>query len=311
MFLSFFFINALSYGFSKIQLIKNSETIYGLSRSDFYFSIHNQNSTGFKFRVKKGNESRVYSHVKPWQYNKVEGDSVAFITDQDKMYLHILELEHGTCGDVVLSANIENYITLSYYQNEPPGSYCLFFYQPGNSYRVFTECSSSNYNTICYLQGAHDIESGNEKRCRANSTCGGSLTDGFLVSARCEKSYYVNITTRVILMKGTSLNDQCGFFPADSYDVYGNQTLYNSSITTKYACHEGSLHIGLAVSLVAIMLFIIICGCLMYYMCRPNREAYESSSGKRKKKNRKQGTSNNYSSHGFDNPLLSSGRDHL
>ena len=311
----FFVIFGKSYGFSRVELVRDSSLRYDISENDFYFSIHSQADSGLKMEITNGENSTNYTDFQPYKFYKVEGESVVFTTTQQSIFLHVLELERGTCGNVTLTVNIESYIEINTYQIDPQENYCLFFYQPGNSYRVFADCQSNDINSICFLMSAADIESGNERRCRANSTCDGSLNDGFLVTGYGIGSRYLNVSTRVILMKGNVHNNYCGYRSVDLYDGSPNSTHYNSSlIINDYTCEMGSLHIGLAVSLVAVMFFIIICGLLMYYLCRPNREAYESSSGalkkkKNKNKNKNKLSSGNYSSNGFDAPLI--GPQHL
>ena len=314
MFFILFGILGKSYGFSRIELVRDSYLKYDISKDDFYFSIQFQSDSGLKMEVNIGENSTIYEDFQPYRFYKVEGDSVIFTTTQKSIFLNVLELERGTCGNVTLTVNIESYIQINTFQIAPQENYCLFFYQPGNSYRVFSDCQSDDINTVCFLMSAADIESGNERRCRANSTCDGSLNDGFLITGYGQGSKYLNVSTRIILMKGNVHNNYCGYRSVDLFDGSPNATHFNGSIVNNYVCQMGSLHIGLAVSLVAVMFFIIICGFLMYYLCRPNREAYESSSDilkkkKGKSKNKNKLSSGNYSSHGFDAPLI--GPQHL
>ena len=309
MFLSIFLTLTRSYGFSRVQLIKNSEIEYDIKKSEFYFSIHNQNSIGLSLKLKNGNKTTTYKDFQANRFYNLVGDRATFVTTEKEIYLNVLELEPGTCGNITLTASLESYIELHTYQPKPQSNYCLFFYQPGNSYRVFSDCQSDDINTMCFLMSPSDISSGNEKRCRANSTCDASLNDGFVIIGYGENSEYLNVSTRVILMKGNVHNNFCGYRSVDVFDGSPNATHFNGSIVNTYKCQMGSLHIGLAVSLVAIMFFIIICGLLMYFLCRPNREAYESSSGRKKRKSKNKHTNANYSSHGYENPLL--GPQHL
>lgn len=300
-----FFVFARSLGFSKIQLIQNSEITYDISKTQFYFSVHDSDSKDFRATIEKGNETHVLDDVKPWVVNKVDGDTVRFITTRSTLYLDILEVVPKTCSKTIISASLHDYLNLWSALDHPNDTFCIIFYQPGDSYRVSVDCESDEIDAICELWTDKAISTGNYIKCRANSTCESSLNDGFIVRTQ-SAGKYMNITTRIISMKGIMSTKHCGYRFAKGYNISSNETLNEMNVTSDYKCKMDSLQIGIALSLIAIMFFIIICGFLIYFLCRPNREAYESSSDHEKKSKKVRGGMFSMTTREFDStPLMS------
>lgn len=273
-----------SFGFSRVHLRKNEPVKYDIAGFAFYFSVRYHNLKDFTFELTNGNETNSFSDIKSHEYYLVKADSVTFTSKSQDLEIYILQIESNSCGNITFSLGLQTYISIStaYYQTTDP--ICLFFYQPGYVYRVIAECNGDNPTTKCEVE-QFDADNGDSVSCRANSTCSISVTDGFLVTGY-PKGEYINISTRVINIKGEGLSDECRYKQVHSYSILGPD-YYNVSVeNVTYSCEIRPLQIGLAITLVAIMFFTIISGLLMYYFCRPNRSAYDvPKEDKRKSRN--------------------------
>lgn len=280
LFLLYSFIQ--SYGFTRVTLTKDHPLVYNISNLKFYYSVENSNLSDFSFDITNGTSTNTFKNINQSNYYEIKADSVVFKSNSASYDMNIFEIDPRTCSDISYSLGLETYISITSTFYSIDDNLCFIFFQPGYVSRVITNCESDNPMTRCIVEEYDGNGGGKAVQCRANSTCSISVTNGFLITGYPHGNY-INLTTQVINIKGEGQSSVCTYNKVTHYNINGIVEINESSHNISYSCQMKPLQIGLAVILVAIMFFTITCGFLMYYFCRPNRAAYESPFGDKKK----------------------------
>lgn len=125
--------------------------------------------------------------------------------------------------------------------------------------------------------------------CGANATCDVTFSDGFVAAVATQDDAHVNTAARLFLIKGREdETDRCLLNQVGTYSVHGYSSGPLFNYDPLYMCDEPSEPVLIAVILVSCLILGLCSACLVYYKCRPNREAYESDDAvRREKENRR------------------------
>ncbi|OHS99379.1 hypothetical protein TRFO_34144 [Tritrichomonas foetus] len=285
---SFVLSETLRSGFYKEKLDENQTNTYELDRQKFflrYMAHHYEQHSNISIIVFSGETQSEKFYPESNRFYQFKGNKIEVHSELGRASYQILIADEKSCDDYVIALTLTNYINTSYLSYNQSRKVCYLFYEPDCDYRVNLDCFSNNRDTDCYIYSHEALFSGFAPvSCRSNSTCEATLSDGFLatVVGPNEGLAVLDSSTKVLAVKGQNTALSCDSYSVDYFDVFGIHELSVTSSSVR--CQPAEESVLIAIVLVVVLVFVLFGGVLIYYKCRPNREAYESDEGVRRKK---------------------------
>lgn len=210
----------------------------------------------------------------------------------NKVYIHSYEgnaeyqyviVREDLCDNFVFALSLTNYLNTTFIVRNESRQLCYIFYEPACDYRVNLDCHSNNRNTVCKIYSKFALADDNAPEiCQSNSTCEETLADGFLIAIQGQPDgiSVIDTSLKVLAVKGENSALKCEAYEVDYIDIDG---IHSINKTINAYCQPAKESVIIAVVLVTVLLIILIGGVLIYYKCRPNRDAYESDEAARRK----------------------------
>jgi len=274
-----FVLFSLFYGFFTITVQKDLPVTYDIVGNQFFFSVLDSDSTDLIIGITSEKNETVLSDLHVGSYYEVEGDSITFYSSHSQYNIACLMLQNASCPDITYSLDLDSYSSLDFSLFNESIQMCLLFYSPKRDYRVFSTCYSNNRDSECFLVSSNKIATGLlPETCLANTTCDDSLSDGFLLKSVPFAGSSIRSKTSVSVIKGKKHGSRCSLLSVSKLNSQGIMPQLNYSVKSYLKCIPPEETVQIAVILVLTLLFLIFFGVILYYQCRPNREAYESNS---------------------------------
>lgn len=228
--------------------------------------------------IKASGSNITFHSVNTSRFYRVYGDRITFSKWRGprSVVLETLRVHRGTCNDYALGISVSKYMSMSHTLTNESSRLCLLFFQPRSDYRLVFTCSSPSRRTLCSIHTQESMTGGGAPAtCGANATCDISFMDGAVIQIETDVS--VQHESRLFMIKGREDEiNTCGVSAVDFYNVSGEFEAPTLEHEVVFQCNEPSEPVLIAVVLTVCLVMGLASAWLVYYKCRPNREAYES-----------------------------------
>ncbi|KAK8887196.1 hypothetical protein M9Y10_038234 [Tritrichomonas musculus] len=274
-------------GFYVGEIHENKTSTYELNAQILffrYFGHEFQKPPNISVSVEQNNITSDIFFPTSNRFYQLKGDKINIHSFEGKSRYQLIIAESKSCDDYVFAFSLTNYINTTITVHNQSRKLCYIFYEPDCDYRINFDCLSNNRNTLCQIYSKNTLITDLAPvTCQSNSTCEETLEDGFLATVQGQNDGVSVIETslKVLAVKGKNSALKCEAYEVDYIDIYGIHSI-NKTINN-FLCEPAKESVIIAVVLVTVLLFILISGVLVYYKCRPNRDAYESDEAARRK----------------------------
>jgi hypothetical protein len=181
-----------------------------------------------------------------------------------------LLLPHGLESEWTIALSTDLFVNATYSFNE--SNYLSYvFYQSGASYRLKLYCTSPDVEDKCEIFGQEAVSM---QICHVNETCDIAVQDGFYILAFRHGNTPLEVSVDVFTIKGSAI-DGTDCWAQKVKNVTEPFSRWNQDLDCE--CEPENESVLIAVVLVVCLVVVLGIGLLIYYQCRPNREAYESN----------------------------------
>lgn len=273
-------------GFYDQDIIEGQTISYDLNNQSFFFRFfknYNANTENISIFVQKDNKTSSAFTPKNNIFYQLRGDTVFIHSYDVSSHFNYIITEEKACENYAFALSLTDFINTSLVIVNETRKVCYIFFEPNCDYRVDIECNSNNRNALCQIHSAESLFDDTAAiSCASNNSCDNTLEDGFLITVQGQSDDVTMLDTsiRVISVKGKNSAVKCESYAIDYFDIDGIHSI-NKSISS--TCEPAKESVVIAIVLVTVLLIILIGGVLIYYKCRPNRDAYESDEGARRK----------------------------
>ena len=272
------------------EILKENETKkYDIPRQIFFLKyVKNMNDHDLNLSVQVANSTAKSKkfYPEPNKFYQFHGIQVIVKSEKGTIPIHLLLVDEKSCHNHVVAISLMSYIDISNIYINETDQFCYLFYEPNCDYRVSLDCLSDNRDTLCKIHSKDSLMGDSPAvSCLSNSTCESTVEDGFLVTVQGrdhdEEETYIETSTKILAVKGQNSATKCESYAVDYFDMNG---IHSVDIPVSFICQPAEESVMIAVVLICVLVILLIGGVLIYYKCRPNREAYESDEGARRRK---------------------------
>ena len=248
-----------------------------------YFAHESNPHQNISINVQKNDTISNLFFPSPHKFYQFKGDEVNIQSYESSVEYQLIVVEEKLCDNYVFALSLTTYLNTTFIVQNESRKLCYIFYEPNCDYRVNLDCHSNNRNTLCQIYSEVSLNTDiAPETCQSNSTCEETLENAFLISVQgqSEGISVIDTSLKILAVKGHNSALKCEAYEVDYVDIYG---IHSLNKTINAFCQPAKESVIIAVVLVTVLLLILIGGVLIYYKCRPNRDAYESDEGARRK----------------------------
>lgn len=283
MFLAALFSVAARFGFIEEKLSRQTTLTYEIRETEsFFFRVvsHKDASVALTLNITDGGQVVSLDRVNTSRFHRVYGQKISFsrLRSGDSVTVETLRVHRDMCNDYALGLSISKYMSMSHRLTNESSRLCLLFFQPRSDYRLVFNCASPSRGTLCSIHTQASMTGGGAPvTCGANSTCDVSFVDGAVIQIEADDNTVVDHEAKLFMIKGRE--DEVNMCHVSEVDFYNGTGEFEGPVfdnEVALECNEPSEPVLIAVVLTVCLVMGLASAWLIYYKCRPNREAYES-----------------------------------
>ena len=278
-----FLLLCVRFGFIEEELSRQATLAYEIRETEsFFFRVlsHRDTTVGMTVNITDGEHRVALDTVNTSRFYRVYGQKVSFsrLKSERNVVVETLRVHRDMCNEYAMALSVSKYMSVTHTLTNESSKLCLLFFQPRSDYRLVFSCASPSRRTLCSIHTQDSMSWGTAPiTCGANATCDISFMDGAVIQIEAEEGASVEHEARLFMIKGREDEiNQCHVSQVDFYNGTGEFTGPEFDNEVKFECNEPSEPVLIAVVLTVCLVMGLASAWLIYYKCRPNRQAYES-----------------------------------
>lgn len=292
LFISIFyqFCFSLPVGFTTHHIKENTTRSFSIKNQTLFLNFvqnYDQKESNLSITVSENRKTSSTFYPQSNRFYQIRGDQIDVKSITGTSEINVLIASIDQCNEYSFGVSLTTYITTSIQSRNETQNICYLFYEPGAAYRVTFDCNANNRDAVCELNSTSAFEQEQEiQRCLTNCTTEATLADGFLISIRGNKERPARFESKVKILsvKGENKALKCFGYSIDYFNISGLYSVNASDFLGEIDCQPPEESVLIAIILVVVLIVVLASGVLMYYKCRPNREAYKSDEAARRRK---------------------------